>query len=101
MRNIVLIPSKLGTIIIPLLIIVNLPVHAENIVSGELPKKIDTADLSGINLWIINLYNDDRILFAIVVTMLMIILGIAMAALTDFILSRFGIKTSKLKHIEY
>jgi hypothetical protein len=63
-------------------------------------KKIDTKNLSGINLWIVNLYNEDRLLYAIVVTSVMALLGSVMAFGTDLVLKYFGINVSKISHSE-
>jgi len=63
-------------------------------------KKIDTKDLSGINLWIAELYNNDRLLYAVVVTLVMATLGSIMAFGTDLILKYFGMNVSKISHSE-
>ena len=63
-------------------------------------KKIDTKDLSGINLWIAELYNNDRIMYAVVVTFVMAALGSIMAFGTDLVLKFFGINVSKISHNE-
>ena len=65
-----------------------------------LNKKIDTKDLSGINLWIADLYNNDRFLYAVVVTSVMALLGSIMAFGTDLVLKYFGINVSKISHAE-
>jgi ABC-type phosphate/phosphonate transport system permease subunit len=65
-----------------------------------LNKKIDTKDLSGINLWIANLYNDNKLLYAIVVTLVMAILGSVLAFGTDLVLKYFGMNVSKISHSE-
>jgi ABC-type phosphate/phosphonate transport system permease subunit len=65
-----------------------------------LNKKIDTKDLSGINLWVADLYNNDRVLYAIVVTLVMAILGTVMAWGTDLVLRHFGMSVSKISHSE-
>jgi hypothetical protein len=63
-------------------------------------KKIDTKDLSGINLWIAELYNNDRILYAVIVTLVMATLGSIMAFGTDLVLKYFGMNVSKISHSE-
>ncbi len=63
-------------------------------------KTIDTKDLSGVNLWIAKLYNEDRIMYAVVVTLVMATLGSVMAFGTDLILKRFGMTVSKISHNE-
>ncbi len=65
-----------------------------------LNKKIDTKDLSGVNLWIAELYNNDRVLYAVVVTLVMAALGSVMAFGTDLILKYFGMSVSKISHNE-
>ena len=51
---------------------------------------IDTTQLTGINLWIAEMYNNDRLLYAIVVTLVMAALGSIMAFGTDLVLKYFG-----------
>ncbi len=65
-----------------------------------LNKKIDTKDLSGVNLWIAEMYNNDRVLYAVVVTFVMAALGSIMAFGTDLILKYFGMSVSKISHNE-
>jgi hypothetical protein len=65
-----------------------------------LNKKVDTKDLSGINLWIAELYNNDRILYAVIVTLVMASLGSIMAFGTDLVLKYFGMNVSKISHSE-
>lgn len=61
---------------------------------------IDTKDLSGINLWIAEMYNNDRTLYAIVVTLVMAALGSIMAFGTDLILKKFGMNVTRIAHHE-
>ncbi len=65
-----------------------------------LDKKIDTRDLSGINLWIAETYNNDRTLYAIVVTLVMALLGSVMAFGTDLVLKFFGMNVTRISHNE-
>ena len=62
--------------------------------------KIETKDLTGVNLWIAELYNNDRVLYAIVVTLVMATLGSIMAFGTDLVLRYFGMNVSKISHRE-
>lgn len=62
--------------------------------------EIDTKDLSGINLWIAEMYNNDRTLYAIVVTLVMATLGSIMAFGTDLVLKRFGMNVTRISHHE-
>jgi hypothetical protein len=66
----------------------------------ELNVKIDTKDLSGINLWIAEMYNNDRVLYAIVVTLVMAALGSIMAFGTDLVLKYFGMSVGRISHTE-
>lgn len=61
---------------------------------------IDTSDLTGINLWIAEMYNNDRTLYAIVVTLVMAALGSIMAFGTDLILKKFGMNVTRIAHHE-
>jgi ABC-type phosphate/phosphonate transport system permease subunit len=65
-----------------------------------LSKKIDTKDLSGVNLWIAELYNNDRVLYAVVVTLVMALLGSVLAFGADRVLKYFGMNVSKISHSE-
>jgi len=75
-----------------------------NEVSGKqeptLSHKVETKNLSGVDLLIVNLYNNDRILYAIVVTLVMASLGSIMAFGTDLVLKFFGMSVSKISHNE-
>ena len=61
---------------------------------------IDTSNLTGINLWIAEMYNNDRTLYAIVVTLVMAALGSIMAFGTDLILKKFGMNVTRIAHHE-
>ncbi len=67
---------------------------------ATISKKVDTKDLSGINLWVAELYNNDRLLYAVVVTLVMATLGSIMAFGTDLVLKYFGINVSRISHRE-
>ena len=66
----------------------------------SLNKKVDTKNLSGINLWIAELYNNDRLMYAVVVVLVMAALGSIMAFGTDLVLKHFGINVSRISHSE-
>jgi hypothetical protein len=61
---------------------------------------IDTKDLTGVNLWIAEMYNNDRTLYAIVVTLVMATMGSVMAFGTDLVLKRFGMNVTRISHHE-
>ena len=67
---------------------------------GLLEMHVDTSKLEGIRLWLTNLYNTERFLFAVVVTLTMATVGITIAFLTDIILKIFGLEVSKIQHHE-
>ena len=66
----------------------------------SLDHKVDTTNLSGVNLWIADMYNNNRLMYAIVVTLVMAILGTTMAFGTDLVLKMFGMDVSKISHRE-
>ena len=68
--------------------------------TGELEYRIDTEDLSGISLFLANLYNDNRLLFAIVATSSMAILGAIIAIGTEYVLKLAGFTVSRADHRE-
>jgi hypothetical protein len=67
---------------------------------GLLDMHMDTSKLEGIRLWLTNLYNDQRLFFALVVTLSMGLIGIIIAFVTDFILKLFGLEVGKIQHHE-
>lgn len=68
---------------------------------GEpIPGKVPLDKLSGISLWLAQLYNDDKVLFAILVTASMGLIGLIIGNITDLILKIFGLDVSKISHNE-
>ena len=67
---------------------------------GLLKMHVDTSNLEGIRLWLTNLYNDNRFLFALVVTVTMASVGVIIAFVTDFILKLVGLDVGKIEHHE-
>lgn len=65
-----------------------------------LSQTIETEHLSGVNLWIAKIYNGDRILYAVIVTLVMAALGTTLAFLTDLVLKAFGLEVSRISHRE-
>jgi hypothetical protein len=63
-------------------------------------KEISNEGLNPFNQWWVDMYNDDRFLFAVCVTLIMMGIGMTIGFSTDFILRLFGIKTSKIVHHE-
>jgi hypothetical protein len=65
-----------------------------------LEKKIDVAKLSGLNYFFASWYNDNMWLYAIIVTALMGVIGLAIALVTDIILKMIGMEVHKIEHHE-
>ena len=65
-----------------------------------LQKKIDVAKLSGINYFFASWYNDNMWLYAIIVTVLMGVIGLLIALVTDVILKMIGMEVHKIEHHE-
>ena len=65
-----------------------------------LQKKIDVAKLSGINYFFASWYNDNMWLYAIIVTVLMGVIGLLIALVTDIILKMIGMEVHKIEHHE-
>jgi hypothetical protein len=67
---------------------------------GKLSLHVDITNLTGIRLWIVNLYNDERLLFAILVTVTMAVIGMSIALIADVILKLLGLEVTKIEHHE-
>jgi hypothetical protein len=69
-------------------------------VPKHLEKKIDLANLSGLNYLLAKWYNDSIWLYALLATVLMGVIGLAIAFGTDIILKMIGMEVSKIEHHE-
>ena len=91
-------------IIIFNLLLMGLPMLAWASGGGEkatkLERKIDLANLSGINHLLASWYNDNIWLYALVATVLMGVIGLAIALVTDVILKMIGLEVPKIEHHE-
>jgi hypothetical protein len=67
---------------------------------AEIAAKASTDGLSGISLWLVNLYNEQRVLFSIVTLLTMGIVGISIAFITEIFLKIFGMEVTKIEHNE-
>ena len=65
-----------------------------------LEKKMDVTKLSGINYFFASWYNDNMWLYAIIVTVLMGVVGMLIALVTDIILKMIGMEVHKIEHHE-
>jgi len=61
----------------------------------------DTRNLSGFNLYIANLYNENLWLFAVWAVVFTSLLGVCLGFLMDFIMKRTGIDLSSRKIVEH
>jgi hypothetical protein len=65
-----------------------------------LDKKIDLAKLTGLNYFFASWYNDNMWLYAIMVTVIMGVIGLLIALVTDVILKMIGMEVHKMEHHE-
>ena len=65
-----------------------------------LNKKIDLAKLTGLNYFFASWYNDNMWFYAIMVTVLMGLIGLIIALVTDIILKMIGMEVHKMEHHE-
>jgi ABC-type phosphate/phosphonate transport system permease subunit len=102
LKKIVMLSALIGTFIcVPSFQLQTL----QNAFAGEkdetaLTMKAKTEKLSGINLFIANLYNEDRVLYAALVTVVMAVLGTSLAFLTDLALKALGLEVARISHRE-
>ncbi|MHB8069235.1 MAG: hypothetical protein ACYDIC_15195 [Desulfobaccales bacterium] len=66
----------------------------------SLDRKVDLANLSGINLFFARYYNDNLWAYAAITTVLMGTVGFAIALVTDVFLKMVGMEVSKIEHHE-
>jgi ABC-type phosphate/phosphonate transport system permease subunit len=65
-----------------------------------LEKKVDVTKLSGINYFFASWYNDNMWLYALIVTVLMGVVGMLIAVVTDVFLKMIGMEVHKIEHHE-
>ena len=66
----------------------------------KLDRKIDIANLSGIDLFLAKTYNENLLLYAVICTVSMAALGIIIAYPVDMILGAMGMEVHKIEHKE-
>jgi ABC-type phosphate/phosphonate transport system permease subunit len=66
----------------------------------KLERKVDLANLSGLNYFFAKWYNENLWVYALIATVLMGIVGLLIAASTDLILKMIGMDVSKIEHHE-
>ncbi len=95
--------KKLSAIILNLLLL-GVPAlvwAAEGLeVPEELGKKVDLTNLGGLNYFFAHWYNDNLWVYATIVTVLMGLLGFAIALVTDVFLKMIGMDVHKIEHHE-
>ena len=62
--------------------------------------KVKMAGLSAINAFFAGWYNDNKYVFALIVTFIMLAVGMMIALVTDVILKIIGMDVSKIEHHE-
>ncbi len=62
--------------------------------------KVNLQGLGGLNYFFAHWYNDSKMIFAIIVTLVMGAIGVAIAAVTDVFLKAIGMDVSKMEHHE-
>lgn len=67
---------------------------------GQLSLQVNTANLKGIAQWLAGIYNSNRMLFAVIVTVTMATVGIVIAFIADIILKALGLEVTKIQHHE-
>jgi hypothetical protein len=86
------------------LLLLGLPVLAWAGGGGEkatkLERKVDLANLTGFNYLFASWYNDNIWLYPTIVTVLMGVIGLLIALVTDVILKMVGMEVSKIEHHE-
>ena len=65
-----------------------------------LEKKVDLTKLTGLNYFFASWYNDNMWLYAIIVTVLMGVVGLLIALVTDIFLKMVGMEVHKIEHHE-
>ncbi|MCL4504351.1 MAG: hypothetical protein M1438_21205 [Deltaproteobacteria bacterium] len=93
--------KKISAIILNLLLLgVPALVWAASEKAELLEKKVDLSKLSGFNYFFAQWYNDNLWVYATIVTVLMGLLGFAIALVTDVILKMIGMEVHKIEHHE-
>jgi ABC-type phosphate/phosphonate transport system permease subunit len=66
----------------------------------KLERQVDLANLSGISYFFAKWYNENLWVYALIATVLMGLVGLAIAFCTDIILKMIGMDVSKIEHHE-
>ena len=68
--------------------------------ADKLERKVDLANLGGLNLFFAKWYNENLWIYALIATVLMGAVGLIIAVCTDVILKMIGMDVSKIEHHE-
>lgn len=68
--------------------------------TAALTHEVQTKHLSGIELWIIQIYKGHRLLYAVIVTFVMAAMGVTLAFFADLVLKALGLEATKISHRE-
>ena len=68
--------------------------------ASKLEHKVNLTNLTGLNYLFAKWYNDNIWLYAVIVTVLMGVVGFAIALVTDVFLKMAGMEVSKIEHHE-
>jgi len=68
--------------------------------ADKLERKVDLVNLGGLNYFFAKWYNENLWIYATIATVLMGLVGLAIAAGTDVILKLIGMDVSKIDHHE-
>jgi hypothetical protein len=89
-------PGRLLAILLCCLLIAPVTVFAGGHGEDEqVAQVISTEGKSGVSLFLIDLYNDHRMLYALLVTAVMAVLGMVVATGTEIVLRTVGLKTGR------
>jgi ABC-type phosphate/phosphonate transport system permease subunit len=84
-----------AAIFVSLSMVVPRAARADEEAAGTLDHTVSLEGKSGFSLFLAKLYNEHRLLYALVVTCTMALLGIAVAMVTDFILKLMGLRKAR------
>jgi Na+/glutamate symporter len=65
-----------------------------------LDQKVPLEGLTGVSLFFARTYNENLLLYAVYCTLLMAVVGVVIAYVTDIILKTFGMEVHKISHKE-
>jgi predicted permease len=82
------------------LLVWSAPTYASEGPTTALEHRVNTGGLGGADLFLANLYNDRRVMYAVVCTAMMGLCGMAIGFVVDALLAGLGLKVTKQGHRE-